>query len=165
MASFDHYALGGGRRLAAPHARAPGRHGAQLAPTADRARPRRWPHLREGARETPYGRAEAGDASRATPSRVDVRVPPKATAEVQLPIHSEPFGSDAGTHTFHRPHSTPPSPPTEIRHPSVLKGAEVPSRFGTCRQASADGPCQGRPIYEGGALARHLDDRAPAISG
>lgn len=123
MTSFNHYALGAvadwlHRTVAGLAAAGPGWRRLRVAPLpgADLT----WA---KAAHDTPYGRAEAGwriesvEGGKADVLVVEVSVPPNTRAEVQLPDGSAPFEVGSGRHTFRRPYTAPPWPPTPIRYP------------------------------------------------
>ncbi|MEV5532833.1 glycoside hydrolase family 78 protein [Streptomyces prunicolor] len=123
MTSFNHYALGAvadwlHRTVAGLAAAGPGWRRLRVAPLP--GGDLTWA---KAAHDTPYGRAEAGwriesvAGGKADILVVEASIPPNTRAEVQLPDGSAPFEVGSGRHTFRRPHTAPPWPPTAIRYP------------------------------------------------
>ncbi|MDV7216184.1 glycoside hydrolase family 78 protein [Streptomyces prunicolor] len=123
MTSFNHYALGAvadwlHRTVAGLTAAGPGWRRLRIAPVP--GGDLTWA---KAAHDTPYGRAEAGwriesvKGGKGDILVVEASIPPNTRAEVQLPDGSAPVEVGSGRHTFRRPYTAPPWPPTAIRYP------------------------------------------------
>ena len=102
MTSFNHYALGRGRRLAAPHGRRPAPRprpataASRCAPAPAAASPTRAP-----THDTPYGRAAVAWRRDGHRFELSVTVPPGAHAQVELPEAAAiPIEVGSGNHVF-----------------------------------------------------------------